>query len=67
LAKKEALAKIQAIVQEHREGRQPSIATTDANTMNETTLVSSPFVDNSLETIDDFEKNTKGIGSKMLR
>jgi hypothetical protein len=39
----------------------------DANTMTKTTLVSSPFVDNSLEQIGDFEKCTRGIGSNLLR
>lgn len=43
--KEEALAKLQATVQEYREARPPSVATAEASTMTETTLVSSLFVD----------------------
>jgi hypothetical protein len=67
LAKKEALAKLQSTIQEHWEARPLSIATTEANTMTKTNLVSSPSVDISQEHLGEFEKHTKGIGSKLLR
>jgi len=43
--KEEALENLQATIQEHREARPPYIATTSANTMTKTTLVSSPYID----------------------
>jgi hypothetical protein len=58
--KEEALAKLQ-------EAKPPSIAIVKAITMIKTTLVSSPFIDISQEHLGDFEKHTKGIGSKLLR
>jgi hypothetical protein len=45
--KEETLESLQAIVQEHREARTPSISTAQASTMMETTLVSSPSIDRS--------------------
>jgi hypothetical protein len=38
-----------------------------ASTMIETTLVSSPSLDISQENFGEFEKHTRGIGSKLLR
>jgi hypothetical protein len=65
--KKKALARLQEIVQEHKEVRKPSISIANARTMIETTLVSSHSVDASQEKLGEFEKHTIGIGSKLLR
>jgi hypothetical protein len=65
--KEEALAKLQEVVQETKEAKPPSIATIEANTMIETTLVSSPSLDISQEHFGEFEKHTRGIGLKLLR
>jgi hypothetical protein len=65
--KEKALERLQAVVQEHRGARKPSISTADASTMTETTLVSSPSIDISQEKLGEFEKHTRGIGSKLLR
>jgi hypothetical protein len=43
--KEEALERLQVVVQEHQEVGPLSIATAKANTMTETTLVSSPSID----------------------
>jgi hypothetical protein len=68
LAEKEkALERLPEDFQEHRQARKPSMTTTDASTMIVTTLVSSPSVDISQEKIGEFEKHTRGIGSKLLR
>jgi hypothetical protein len=49
------------------EAKPPSIATVKANTMTETTLGKLTFLDISQEHLGDFEKHTRGIGSKLLR
>jgi len=61
------LERLQVVVQEHGEARKPSITILYANTMIETTFVRSPSIDISLENIGDFEKQTIGIGCKLLR
>jgi hypothetical protein len=43
--KEEALERLQAVVQEHQEARPPSIATSQSQHHDETTLVSSPSLD----------------------
>jgi hypothetical protein len=45
IEKEEELEKLQAVVEEKREAKPPSITTAKANTMTETTPVNSPFVD----------------------
>jgi hypothetical protein len=65
--KEEALEKLQATVQENQKARPPSIATTSTNTMIETILVSSPSICIPQEKLGEFEKHTRGIGSKLLR
>jgi hypothetical protein len=65
--KEKALERLQEVVQEHRGARKPSISTANASTMTETTLVSSPSIDISQEKLGEFEKHTRGIGSKLLR
>jgi chromosome segregation ATPase len=57
--KEKALERLQAVVQEHRGARKPSISTADASTMTETTLVSSPSIDISQEKLGEFEKHTR--------
>jgi hypothetical protein len=64
--KEEAFEKLQEIVQEHQEARPPSNATIKSNTMIETTMVNSSFLDISQEHFGEFEKNTKGISLKLL-
>jgi hypothetical protein len=61
------LEKLQLVIQETKEIKPSSIATTEANTMTETTLVSSPSLDISQDHFGEFENHTKGIGSKFLR
>jgi hypothetical protein len=58
--KEEALKKLEAVVQETKQA--PSIATTEASTMTEENMVNSPS-----NTLGDFEKHTRGIGSKLMR
>ena len=65
--KDEALENLQVVVQEHQVARPPSIAIVEANTMTETTLVSSPSLDFFQEHFGEFENHTKGIGLKFLR
>lgn len=65
--KKEALEKLKAIVQETKGAKPPSIATVEANTMTETAMVTSPFLDIPREHLGEFEKHTRGIGSKLSR
>lgn len=60
--KKEASAKLQAVVQETKRAKPPSIATIEANTMTQTTLVSSPSLDFSQEYFGKFEKHTNYQG-----
>jgi hypothetical protein len=49
--KEKDLERIQVVVQEHKRERKPHISTTEAITMIETTLVSSPSIDTSQEHI----------------
>jgi len=44
----------------------PSISTTNASTITETTLLSSPSVDVLEDKLGEFEKHTKGTISKLL-
>jgi hypothetical protein len=68
LAEKErALAKLQAVVQENWEVMPPSVATTLSNTMTKTTLVILPSLDFSHDNFGEFEKHTRGNGSKILK
>jgi hypothetical protein len=62
--KEEALKNLQEVVQETKKAKPFSIAIIEASTMVETTLVSSPSLNFSQEHLGDFEKHTKGIGSK---
>jgi hypothetical protein len=64
--KEVALAKLQ-VVQETKEADKPFIAHVVANTITETSMVSSPSIDLSQEHLGEFEKHTKGIHSKLLR
>jgi hypothetical protein len=61
------LEKIQEIVQETKEAEPPSIAIVEASTMTKTTLLSSPSLEFSQDNFGEFEKHTRGIGSKLLR
>jgi len=61
------LESIQASIKENGGARKPSFSTADVSTMTETTLVSSPSIGISQEKLGEFEKHTKGIGSKLLR
>jgi hypothetical protein len=63
--KEEALKKLQEIVQETKQA--PFIATVEANTMMESSMVNSPSKTLPQETFGDFEKHTRGIGSKLMR
>jgi len=65
--KEEALAKLQATIQEKREARPLFIATVKANTMTKTNLVSSPFIEIYQENLGEFENHTRDIGTKILR
>jgi hypothetical protein len=65
--KKEALGRIQEVVQKQQELGPLSIAIVEANIMMETTLVSSPSMDFSQDHIGEFKKHTKGIGFDLLR
>jgi hypothetical protein len=58
--KEEALKKIQIDVQETNQF--PSIYTVKASTTTKENVVNSPF-----NTLGDFEKKTKGNGSKLMR
>jgi hypothetical protein len=59
-AKEETLKKLEAIVQETKQAH--SISTIKASTMTEENMVNSPS-----NTLGDFEKHTRGIGSKLMR
>jgi hypothetical protein len=61
------LTRLQEVVQEHIGTIQPSITTTYARTINKATLVSSPSINISQEQLGEFEKHTRGIGSKLLK
>jgi len=63
--KEEALKKLEEVVQ--KKNQVPSIATIKTNTMMEESMVNSPSKTFSLETFGDFEKPTRGIGSKLMR
>jgi hypothetical protein len=65
--KDEALVKLQVVVQGTREAEEPSISIVEVDTMIETNMVSSYSLDLSQEYFGDFEKHTRGIGSKFLR
>jgi hypothetical protein len=65
VAKEEALKKLQAAAQETKQA--PSIAIVEANTMMESSMVNSPSKILPQETFGDFEKHTRGIGSKLMR
>jgi hypothetical protein len=64
--KKEALEKLQASVQGNHKARPLSIAISSTNTMTETISISSPSICNPQDQIGEFEKHTRGIGSKLL-
>jgi len=65
--KDKALERPQVVFQEHERERKHSISSADFGTMTETSLVRSPFVDISQEHLNEFEKYTMGIVSKLLR
>jgi hypothetical protein len=68
LAKKEEeLENIQAVIQETKEEKPPSIAIAEANIMTKTTLVSSPSLDISQEYFGEFEKHTKRHWFKIVK
>jgi hypothetical protein len=64
-SEEEALNKLLAVVQETKQA--PSIATTEASTMTKENMVNSPSITLYQETFGDFEKHTRGIGSKLMR
>jgi hypothetical protein len=64
--KEKVLARLQENIQEHRGKGKPSISIADAITMTDTTFVSSLSIDVSQEKLGEFEKHTRGIGSKIL-
>jgi hypothetical protein len=63
----EVLERIQEFFQEHQEVGSFSIVTTKTSTMTKIPLVSSPSVDTPQEKLGEFEKNTIGIGSNLLK
>jgi hypothetical protein len=65
--KEKALERIQVAIQEHIGARKKFISTTDASTMTGDTLVQSPSIEISQYNLDEFEKNTICIGSKLLK
>jgi hypothetical protein len=65
--KEEALERFQEFIQEHQEARSLSISTIESKTMIETNLIISSSLDFSHEHFGEFEKHTRGIGSKLLR
>jgi hypothetical protein len=61
VAKEEALKKLEAAIQETKQA--PSISNAEASTMTtDANMVNSPS-----KTLGDFEKHTRGIGSKLMR
>jgi hypothetical protein len=65
--KEDALGKDSSSYPRSSRSRPPYIANTYDSTMNETTLVRSPYIDNYLENIGDFENHTREIVSNILR
>jgi hypothetical protein len=63
--KEEALKELEATVQETKQA--PFVATAEASTMTMSSMVNSPSKTLSQETFGDFEKHTRGIGSKLMR
>jgi hypothetical protein len=66
VASKESSNKLQENIQETKQS--PSVATLEAKTMMESSMVNSPSKNLRQETFGDFEKHTRGnVNSKLTR
>lgn len=69
--KEDALVKLQVAIQNTKEAQAPSIANAEANTMIETSMVTSPFKEFSQYVLEEpfgnFGKHNRGISSKLIR